>query len=595
MEAELAELRNQSNYVLESLAQILQRLDNLPSEDRLVALETRLSQISAEVSGLKLDVETDLAQLQGQYGRLRESLDGHFAQVQGDLETWKNAIAGKIEHLETDTLQKVSTQLETLETTVENLGMQSSQLLDAVTTITEPLQNLPETPAPSVEEQVLQPLLQLQTKLDRLAKEISDLQGRATQPDPAPQDNLQQTLLQIQVQLQEQERQLTNLQSLLTDRISEEESDRPSDLPSFGDRAQEWASRLKQGFEGLQSQMEFEPDLSQKDEWGDEDEWDTPSPAPTPQPTPAPVPVKSKTGWKCVRSLNYASSAVTCLAVSSDGKTLVTGGYEQMHVVDLNSYEVKAIDLDAEGLSVTSVALSRDGKTLAAATGEIEIWNVTTGRLLQVLECEDWTTVAAISSDGKTLVSGGSEPLEEKSSLRFWDFATGELIRTNYYVDYEIDSLGFNADGSMLAIAGRNPERYRGLIQVWQVGASSPQISLEVPMGLYSVALTPDGQMLAGGCGDRTIKLWNCSTRGLVRTFSGHEGIVYSVALNPDGKVLASGSHDQTVKLWNIETGEEVDTLLGHQGPVNAVMFGRDGKTLISASGDLTVKIWQKT
>jgi WD40 repeat protein len=65
-----------------------------------------------------------------------------------------------------------------------------------------------------------------------------------------------------------------------------------------------------------------------------------------------------------------------------------------------------------------------------------------------------------------------------------------------------------------------------------------------------------------------------------------------SVALTPDGKVLATGSYDRTVKLWDVATGKEIATLRGHKDEVHAVAFSPDGKFLASASTDKTAKLW---
>jgi WD40 repeat protein len=59
-----------------------------------------------------------------------------------------------------------------------------------------------------------------------------------------------------------------------------------------------------------------------------------------------------------------------------------------------------------------------------------------------------------------------------------------------------------------------------------------------------------DGQTLASGSQDETIKLWNLKTGDLLRTLTGHKGSVRSVAISADGQTLASGSLDQTIKLW---------------------------------------------
>ena len=49
-----------------------------------------------------------------------------------------------------------------------------------------------------------------------------------------------------------------------------------------------------------------------------------------------------------------------------------------------------------------------------------------------------------------------------------------------------------------------------------------------------------------------------------VRTLQGHSNSVFSVALSPDGALLATASVDSTAKLWSTATGACVRTLQGH-------------------------------
>ncbi len=46
-----------------------------------------------------------------------------------------------------------------------------------------------------------------------------------------------------------------------------------------------------------------------------------------------------------------------------------------------------------------------------------------------------------------------------------------------------------------------------------------------------------------------------------VRSLQGHTSLVMSVAFSPDGQTLASGSQDETIKLWDVDTGECLKTL----------------------------------
>jgi WD40 repeat protein len=81
-----------------------------------------------------------------------------------------------------------------------------------------------------------------------------------------------------------------------------------------------------------------------------------------------------------------------------------------------------------------------------------------------------------------------------------------------------------------------------------------------------------------------------------IRRFQGHENQnrVYSVAFHPNGDAIASGSEDKTIKLWNVHTGEERLTLNQHQEAVLKVSFTPDCNSLISGSQDNTILIWEK-
>ena len=47
---------------------------------------------------------------------------------------------------------------------------------------------------------------------------------------------------------------------------------------------------------------------------------------------------------------------------------------------------------------------------------------------------------------------------------------------------------------------------------------------------------------------------------GIIRTLAGHNHSVLSVAFSPDGQYIASGSHDQSVRVWSVD-GELLQTL----------------------------------
>ncbi|MBS4028869.1 MAG: fibronectin type III domain-containing protein [Ignavibacteriales bacterium] len=111
---------------------------------------------------------------------------------------------------------------------------------------------------------------------------------------------------------------------------------------------------------------------------------------------------------------------------------------------------------------------------------------------------------------------------------------------------------------------------------------------------VYSVRFKPDGNYLASGSVDNTIKLWNVYTGTVYRTLNGHSGSVNAIAYSPDGNFLVSGSEDNTLKIWNTTTGSFLRTLIGHTAPVRSLAYSPNGNYIASGSYQ-EIKIWNAT
>ncbi|ALF51779.1 WD40 repeat-containing protein [Nostoc piscinale CENA21] len=70
-----------------------------------------------------------------------------------------------------------------------------------------------------------------------------------------------------------------------------------------------------------------------------------------------------------------------------------------------------------------------------------------------------------------------------------------------------------------------------------------------------------------------------------------HEATVQTIAFSPNGQIIASGSADKTIRLWDLH-GKELKVLIEHQASITSLAFSPDSKTLASASDDGEVKIW---
>nr|BAL59724.1 WD-40 repeat-containing protein [Candidatus Acetothermum autotrophicum] len=107
-----------------------------------------------------------------------------------------------------------------------------------------------------------------------------------------------------------------------------------------------------------------------------------------------------------------------------------------------------------------------------------------------------------------------------------------------------------------------------------------------------SMALSPDGDLLAAPEGFNGIAVFNRNDGQRVRTLKGHTAPVNTVAFVPNGELLASGSDDKTIRLWRLSDGSEAYRI-DAKDRVLLVTFSPKGRRLASIPGGApSVLIW---
>ena len=159
-----------------------------------------------------------------------------------------------------------------------------------------------------------------------------------------------------------------------------------------------------------------------------------------------------------------------------------------------------------------------------------------------------------------------------------------------------VAAVAFSPDGKMLAVAG-----YREVL-IWDLenATLSKRLGAEgndaERMGtIGALAFLEDGHLAVGEgtpYGSGAVRIFDLQTGQQTQTLEGPAEVVYSLAVSPDGKLLAAGGADSVARVWSTDEKKLVATLGKHTDWVLDVSFSRDGKLLATASADRNVWVW---
>ena len=159
------------------------------------------------------------------------------------------------------------------------------------------------------------------------------------------------------------------------------------------------------------------------------------------------------------------------------------------------------------------------------------------------------------SPDGKLLaVAGFHEVLIHRAD------GSG-LVARLVGMSERIEDLNFSPDSKRLAVAAGLPERM-GELQVWDVRRKRLDLSVPITYDtVYGASWSPDGKMIAVGCGDNTVRAFDATTGKQVFFNGAHDDWSLDTVFSVDGSQLVSVGRDMTTKLYAVETQRFIDNV----------------------------------
>jgi WD40 repeat protein len=247
----------------------------------------------------------------------------------------------------------------------------------------------------------------------------------------------------------------------------------------------------------------------------------------------------------------------------------------------------------------TAAALSPNRAWVAGATGEwpksgdLLLWEVATRQLKFRLHLDRGAPTVAFSPDNAWLAVGTFN-----GELLLVDVAQAKLVAHWKAQALGIFGVAFSPDGKLLASPSID-----GSVKVWDVippAVAKAGLPLRLSFdrhtdAVLSTAFAPDSKTLYAGCRDRQLVVWDLQKPRKLAVWDDLPFAAMHIAVSPDGETVAVALWNGSVQVRQRSDGSVVRTLDHATGRtvVTKVCFARKSPLLASAADDGTVKIWE--
>ena len=318
-----------------------------------------------------------------------------------------------------------------------------------------------------------------------------------------------------------------------------------------------------------------------------------------------------------IRTLREKSGPVAALAFSPDSLVLAIGSCDSA----VKLFQVATGDrertLFGYPLGVNCLSVSPNGKAIAigAPDGTIDLWQLGDGKLLGKITLDGRVTSVAFSPDGQILASASDRSLVDTvfaasptqtggektdgGAIELWDANTGHLKQTLCESETPVNTLAISPDGTMLASGHRD-----GTIKLWQLGGRLKNGRLLHTLrghrdAVYAIAIAKVGPPLTPTRAAANSPIKDSREDEDIRPRDGaresepEQNLGSNLKSDLKAQLIVSGSGDGTLRLWDLETGTSTKTLADHTDVVYSLSISPNGQILASGSGDGTIKLWQ--
>ncbi|XP_060517176.1 protein FAN-like [Cylas formicarius] len=292
-------------------------------------------------------------------------------------------------------------------------------------------------------------------------------------------------------------------------------------------------------------------------------------------------------GLELYASFNSHKGAVNFLFVSEDGERVTSVGHDAKLKIFSIAQKKQTRSASVGTAPLSSCVPMLDVGVLAIGTWDNQIlfYDLDYGKVTDnILAHEDAITCMTFGASARLLASGSSD-----CTVKIWRGSNGRgFLKSFRTLDHnsQVTCFCFDAEDKHLAVGTQDGEIY-----VWETDRFDTFERHDVSASkINALVYGPDGQKLAVGARDGTFKILEVNTGMSVLSKSLASPVT---ALCWRENLLALGCEDGTLHVWDMFEVRLLLDAAAHSGSVNTVEISRDGDVIATGSADRIVKIWK--
>lgn len=214
---------------------------------------------------------------------------------------------------------------------------------------------------------------------------------------------------------------------------------------------------------------------------------------------------------------------------------------------------------------------------------QIKLLNISDWKESKAIKTESPIVNICISSDSKILVTNHYDNI-----TRLWSVPDLKILKT---IDNKKSSINFSAisPNNKLLASGCNDNK----ILIWDLNLSTKPVILKGHLkAVRSLLFYNNGETLISSGEDGTIRIWDIIKQKEVKFFKAHSLPIHSITISPDERFLVSGGAGKVIRLWDISNWTEIASFKATDEEINSICFHPDSLTLAAASIDGEIKTW---